>query len=1128
MGYQGNVRCKVVYGRDRRRLTAILSLLIGSVLFFVIAPVGAQNRTLGEIQGSVTDPSGASVAGAQVVITNTLTGVSTNVVTNDSGVYDANALVPGTYSITVAKNGFKTFLQNGVLLRAEAISVNAALEVGSATQQVTVTAMPTLLQTQSAESRVDLSEELLTQLPNVGMSELGYTALIPGVQPTGQGYGANGLVDNAWISVNGTPGATQNFTMDGATRLIGGIGQGLTHATVPPEAIAQINYLSGNVGAEYGNGFAQFNVTTKSGTNQWHGSAFEYVQNNIFQARNYFSQPGVAVTPFHWNMYGGTIGGPIKKNKAFFFFSYQYNPTNAQYPGYFSLPTQAERNGDFSGVPTTVYDPSSLTMVGGVPTRTPLPGNKMDPSKIDSVAKAAQSYIPLPNYPYANQASCSTASGILPSQCFFQNDYYVGSVTNNTRWFNGRVDYDFSTTNRLDMSVMRTGINNPSTLNPGAPLNADNNYDVADYVGQISDFWTIRPNLVNEARFTLNREDIHAYSADFGKGYSAKIGLQGSLSPFFPGLSWGGYTAGSFNSGGERDTHLAANAFVPNDIVTWVKGKHVLKLGGEFDRFQGNFFWNSPDSFNFSGIDTRNPADPTSKGLGYADFLFGGVSSWSTFVGPETGARSWDAQLFVQDDYKAKPNLTVNLGVRYEAVAGWSEVQGRIANFNPTLPNPATGTFGAMCYGPSTAGCPTVPSTKKALFAPRLGFAWQPRANSDWSIRGGYGIYYEANAQQSFGGGSFGLGWAISGQKASTDNTNPVFQFSQGLAPTYYQYPTAAFRQPTSQNGNGVSYTPANEKFPFVQEWRLDVQRAVGSFVLDVAYVGSHGNDLAYTRSINQVPEGLLYHAATSGVNMQQYRPNPTFLSINTKLNDGLSLYNSLQLGLRKEFASGMSLIMNYTWSRTMDNGTNTSGQGVAAIQNDYNLSANWARSDMDVPNLFTTGIVYPIPVGKGKAFLNQGGVLDAVVGGWQVSSLIQAHSGLPFTPLVGTANLSGALDGNWFPNRIGSGKAANQSIHQWFDPSAFTVPSAGTFGDSGRNILRGPAMRQVDLSLMKDFKLQFLGKGGLFELKADSTDLFNQPNFMAPNRAIGTSGAGQITRAMTSRNLQFGARLVF
>jgi outer membrane receptor protein involved in Fe transport len=1098
------------------------ALLTGAMFLSFAASVRAQNRTLGEINGTVTDSTGARVPDAQVSLTNTLTGVDTRVKTDSEGVYDANTLVPGTYTVSISKSGFKTFLQPGVLLRAEAIGVNAVLEAGSVDQQVTVKAAATLLQTQSAEQRTDISSELVVQLPNVGESELNYEALIPGVAPAGIGGGSNGLNDNAWVSVNGTQANTQNWTMDGGTRTVPT--QGLAGANVPTEAISQINYLTGNFGAEYGNGLAAFNVTTKSGTNQWHGSAYEYVQNNIFQARNHFSQP-VAVPPYHWNLFGGTIGGPIKKNKVFFFFSYQHNPIFNQSAGYFSFPTAAMRNGDFSSLPVTVYDPNSLTLVNGQYTRTPLPGNKMDPALMNPIAKAIQSYLPLPNFPSANQSVCGS-SGVLPAQCFANNLYFVGPNINRSSWYLERVDYDLSPTNHLDASTMLWRQYNPIYTNPGAPLNKHRTLNIYDIYGQISDFWTIRPNLVNEFRYAISRVSNYSGMSDYGLGYMDKIGMGGSVSPLFPYVSWSGFYSGSFNN--EDDAWSVQTTFVPSDIVTWVTGKHVFKFGGEFDRYQYNKQDTNAESYSFSGIDTRNPAGASNSGLGYADFLYGAVSSFSTNTTPALGTRAWTGQLFAQDDYKARPNLTLNLGLRYMMLSGWSEVNNRIANYDPSLMNPATGGLGAMCYGESTAACPTVPLTHKGIVQPRVGFAWQPRTN--WSVRGGYGIYYQENSSQTFGARTLGLGWSTTGQAQSTDSVHPPFNLSSAGPSAYYLFPSAANRQPSSQNGNTVQYNRYHQAFGYVQEWRLDVQRAVGQFLIDAAYVGSHGNDLPYTRSINQVPEDLLYHAAT-GANMQQYRPNPTFQAINTDLNDGSSLYDAFQFGLRKEFASGMSLILNYTYSRTMDDGTPTpagAGVNVDAIQNEYDIGSLWSRSLSDTPNVISGGVVYPIPVGRGKTFLDRGGILDAIVGGWRASSVVMIHSGQPYTPLVGTANLSGALDGNWFPNRLGSGKLAAPTVSKWFDPSAFAVPSAGTFGDSGRTILRGPDMRQVDFSLAKSFALPFLGEAGAFQLKADATNVFNHTNLLNPNASIGTAGAGIISSAQGARNLQFGARMQF
>jgi hypothetical protein len=1126
---------------------ATVRLLAGVLTLLLTIAAAAQNRTLGEISGTVTDAAGARVAGAQVSLLDVLTGVETKITTDKSGVYDAPKLVPGTYTATVSKEGFKNSQQANILLRENSILVNAVLEVGSVTQTVSVTATPTLLQTESAEARTDISSELLMQLPNIGQSEFGYQALMPGVQPSGEGGSSNGLENNGWVSFNGTQSNTQNWTMDGGTRTVAT--QGVDWALVPPDGTQEINYLTGNFGAEYGNGFGEFNVTTKSGTNSWHGSAYEYVQNNIFKARNYFSQP-VPVLASRWNEYGGTVGGPIMKNKAFFFFLYEFNPTYSKSANYFTEPTPAMLTGDFSGLPTTVYDPNSLTTVGGVLTRTPLPGNKIanGTTPIDPVARAILPYLPVANFPLATQTGC-TAAGVLPTACFANNLYYPGYTQNNTEWFLGRFDYDFTPNNRATLTFMPTHDYNPSHGNPGAPLNSDRLVAGWSIPGQVSDFWTIRPNVVNEARLAISRWSDNSTFADYNQGYMAKIGLAqvGDVSALFPSLSWSGGAIGISGFNSETPSFSGDMAYVTSDIVTYVKGRHILKFGGEFDRYQYNINDFGAEGFSFSGADTRNPAlGSASTGVGFADFLYGGVAGWSNNVITTQGFRSWTMQEFAQDDFKPRPNLTLSLGVRHIILAGWSEHNGENVNYDPYLSNPSAANpsiLGAMCYGPSTPQCPTLPKTRYGNFAPRFGAAYEPRPNM--TIHAGYGIYYQENSYQSFGASNKGKGWGQTGSTSSLDNVHPAFQLSNGPAP-YYIFPSAATRQPGTYNGQGIQYSPYNENFGFVQQWRVEVQQALrGKFVANIAYVGLHGNKNPYTRSINQVPQSLLYHNAVAGTNMNLYRPNPNFLAINTNINDGSSLYNGLQFGLRKEFSTGMSLLANYTFSRTLDNGSSSGANGgvnIDAIQNDYNLNANWARAINDTPSVFTTGLVYPLPVGYGRSFLNQKGIFDEVLGGWRVSTIVMLHSGLPFTPIIGTGNQSGAQDGSWYPNVVGNPLAAGtiaanptcvaptaiHTVAAWFNKCAYVTPPAGQFGDGTRNSVRGPGMEQFDASISKSYRIPILGDAGAFELKADALNVFNHTNLLNPSASIGTAAAGTISSAQTARNLQFGAKIIF
>ncbi len=1129
-----------------------------AILLVTAASAVAQNRTLGEIRGTVTDQSEARIPDALVDILNQETGVNTRLKTNSDGIYDAPSLVPGTYTVTVSRDGFKTSVETGLLLRAEAITANATLGVGAAAEKVTVEATVAQVQTESAELRTDLNKVMALELPNVGLTENTYLQLLPGIMPSGafnQGGQVAGTTSRGGDApaINGQNGGQQQWTMDGGTRTINGGGTWL--AQTPIDAIDTVNYVIANFGAQYGNGLSSFNATTKSGTNHWHGTAYEFVQNDFFNARNYFSYVRPYVAPFKWNNYGGTVGGPIKKDKTFFFFSYQNNPTKTFSSSWFTFPTASMLKGDFSqvpgldsngnstGQPTPVYLPGTLTQdpVTGQYTRQLLPGNKMTANQISPVSAAIQAWFPQPTFNNANQPgqspqACSATSGLLPAGCFQNNFYWPTGVTiNNFIVYNGKVDYDVRPNNRLEVSGMLTKNHNPQ-LNylPFYPIR-QNNQDLIQYTGQFSDYWTARPNVVNEFRVAVNRFDGTFYSTDYGQGYAKKIGLTNDLSPCFPGFSISGLGGASISNG---SSHHVDSTYVPSDIVTWVKGKHILKIGGEFDELQIGGIWVNPEGFNFSGIATENPVaydpnTPSTQGLGYADFLFGEVAGWGSDIPVSTMGTARNGQLFVQDDYKIKKNLTLNIGVRYEVATGWGEKRNRISNFSPTLLNPGTGTLGAIVFGPGA-----VAATHDLLFAPRFGFSYSPK--DKWVIRGGYGIFY-VQAQANNYGGNYGSGYDIQGSAYSTDNVHPAFQWNNGVPG--YIIPTAATRTPDIYNDQGAMYVPHNQKLAYSQQWQVGIQHEIiGGFLVDLAYVGTRGTHLPFQRDIDQVPASLLYHYdPTAGTDMQPYRPYPQYYGIYALLLDGFSMYNSLQVSVKKQFGQGLSLIANYTQSKNHDTATTTTGPCCDVWQNAYNVKANYATSATDVPYTVNGGVVYKLPLGKGKQFLNHGGILDAVAGGWQVSGIWYLHSGLTFTPTM-FDNASGALAGSWEPNRVGDptkagavagnpGCAAPTQIHNltnWFNPCAYVSPAAGTFGQNLRYSLRGPVWRTLNMSVAKKWPLPSLGEGGEIEIKMDASDALNHANFGVPNSCIGCSNTGLITSAQTSRSLQLGSRLTF
>ena len=416
-----------------KRIGALM-LITGFICLFPMSRLFGQNSNAGEIRGTVSDSSGAVIPGAVVTIKNVQTGITIKVVTDSTGIYDALSVQPGEYILTFAKEGFGEIIHSPITLRLEIITVDAQLRVGSTTQQITVQAQTPLLQTESSEHSATMTSTEVTELPNVGNSWWRLTTLIPG-NVTGLGSGDD-------IAANGQRGYSGNFLVDGGSATFINT-ESSGQMMVPNDAISEIKFTTGNFGAQYGNGLNVSNVITKSGTNQFHGSLFEYVENDVFDSSGYFTNLyGEKKPALRWNMYGGSVGGPIKRNKAFFFFTYENNPTHSYSSGLYSFPDAAIRQGDFSelltqSTPTVIYNPYSLSQVNGQSVRTPLTNNVIPSSLIDPVAQNIEGYFPTPNLP-----------GII------NNYYYSGRGTQSEAWINGRVDYNLSSNNRLNGSIL--------------------------------------------------------------------------------------------------------------------------------------------------------------------------------------------------------------------------------------------------------------------------------------------------------------------------------------------------------------------------------------------------------------------------------------------------------------------------------------------------------------------------------------------------------------------------------------------------------------------------------------------------------------------------------------------------
>jgi Carboxypeptidase regulatory-like domain len=1088
-----------------------------------------QNANSGEIKGTVTDSTSAVIPGANVTVLNVATGVIINTTTNQDGIFDLPSVEPGKYKITFSKPGFRDGVHEGITLPVGTIAVNQVLEVGTASQEIVVTSDTPLVQTEDAGQHMDFDAKAVQDAPTVGgvwYNEL--TNELPGVNGGGS-QDASGQ----GIGVNGTQGYSGSFLIEGSVATEPRDANASDNYP-PIDSIGEVNVQTSNFGAQYGNGVATFNVLLKSGTNRFHGSVFEFIQNDAFNARNFFNpSPGV-VAPLRWNEFGGSVGGPIIRDKLFFYFTYQRNPNTSSSTPVTTVPTQGQNgttNMTIGCFPGQVINPS---------TGNPYPGNCIT-SPFDPVALNIQKYFPAPNLPG------------------YTNNYRVIQTNPSlSQWYVGKVDYVPTKNHRIDASYVDYPISLINNVDAFCSLGFDctkgNNYNMD---GQITDVWTISPTMVNEARVGGVREVDKYIPPTYGKGYPTTIGLEptyGSNAPadIFPGITInsGGGIGGIGLSGGVHAV-LADGSFAESDVFTLIKGKHTIKIGGEFDKSYQNYTsWGdvSSGNFTFSNVAT---------GVPYGDFLLGDVETWNVYDYDETGARSKAAGAFVQDNYKVSQHLSLNLGLRYQFQGGWGEVENRWGTFNPNIVNTGQfapkGALGAISYGGQNGRNLIQNSVNE--WAPRIGLSYSPLPT--WAFRASYGITDVPWATDPYSG-AYGLGLNPQGFEGGSNSI--VFQLKNGPAAGSVVYPSLSNLSNSQFNYKNESYYPQTRPITYYQETLVSVQHEIpGQILLDVSYVFTKGTHLGFSRDINAVPLNALTSSSPSVATSNCFSGTnafPLFCSLDGVLFDGYSNYNALQFRAEKRTSHGLSFIFNYAYAKTLDTGTGSGNDaGIDVWQNAFNISANYGPSTLDVRNTINGSATYELPFGKGKMF-GLHGFADEALGGWRATGVYQIHSGIPYTVTTtyNGADQSGTGIANtcfcgyaWLPNVVGnpvlSHKGFNPNLDQWYNDAAFATPHAATLGDERRNTLIGPNWRDLDLSLGKTFQLV---EGIRLEIRADSFNAFNHPNFGGPNTGTGTcitaacpsSSPGQaptpvtppqqITSANGARSIQLGGRFTF
>jgi hypothetical protein len=1142
-------------------------LALGLVLAF---PMLAQIGGSGSIQGVVSDPSSAVIPGASVVATNVATGVKTIRTTTDAGYYVLSPLPPGEYTVSATVQGFQTLTQEHIVVDALAtVGLNLTMKIGTSAEQVTVVDAPPQLNTSDARMGQTIRNEQYTALPlamgNAPRDPVAFVSLMPGFTG-GVGNTAGNVLgaqaNTGEVYVEGMP--MTNPAVQGETRNLS--------LGVSVESVDQFQLETAGAAVEY-QGQGATNFVVKSGTNAFHGAAYEFFRNTQLDARGFFGKTRPAE---HQNEYGVNVGGPVRKNRLFFFGSwdgFRYRTGTA--PTLVTVPTAAARLGDFSAFGVTIFDPHTTNCSSGPCTRKPFANNQIPANEISAVSKYLQANLPPP----INNALQNNYLGSLPTG--FNNDNTTDKVdfnhTDQSRYF-----VLFSRGHRSQSNSYR-GAGNSLPL----PYTDTRLVDEYTATAQFRHTYVINASMVNQFSYSFSQLWVPITNATIDGDWMNKAGVKGlpagEAASSFPEIAWGGPNVPTgWRGTNSRGFIEALNDYAMQDNVQWTHGKHALTFGFQVQWLQANErtdAYGSLATWNMSNTQTAgfNAAGTlqTTTGNAYASFLLGAVNSANvtedSVVG--TGGRFLDYAWWVQDTYKVTPRLTLNLGLRHDIWGPYKEVLNRESFFNPSSPNPAAGGYPGILQfygnGPASCHCSSNVATDYKNFGPRIGLAYS--LNDKTVIRAGYSIMYShRGAVGGRGGARTGtgtLGFSASPSFTSPDQgISPAFYWDNGL-PTYQRPPF--FDSTYGTAFNGITATGATMQYgdpslggtpPRYQNWNFGVERALTpTLTLSVAYVGNNGHFLggggrgiwsdqidpkylvlgnllqqqataANLAAANKIVPGIaLPYPSFAGSISQMLRPFPQYPNVSDLWGDvANSNYNSMQLVLRKSFSHGLTFHFNYTFAKGFDD---TGGTRSA-----YNWHTEKAVSTYS-PHVVNAFFLYHLPFGKGQRWGGGNAVARALTGGWQLSGITSWASGTPIATVTATCNLPNA--GSCYadynpafsgPVRIGGGYGSGDLLSAvYLDKTAFSNPLAFTYGSTPRTYayeLLNPNTFSTSASLRREFPIHESIK---LAIQLDAFNPFNWVVFNGPSITLASSGFGKITSTSSSpRVVQFNLRVMF
>ncbi len=1063
----------------------------------------------GSFRGEVRDTSGAMVPDTRITIRSNDTGLEIQTVSNSEGLYATATLIPGSYTLTATKDGFKNEAFGPVTLQVnQTMRVDFALNVGTTNETVRVEASGSqLLSTESSEISQVIVSKQVSEIPLNGRSWQQLIALSAGVNPGAPGESGS---PNP-VNVNGQRTKANLFLVDGVSTTSSAQGRG-NNFNVPLEAVREFSVQSGAYSAEYGNvAGGVINLQIKSGTNNWHGAIFEFFRNDKLDAANFFTNATrQARAPLRYNQFGGALGGPIRRDKTFIFGDYQGTITRNAVNMLATLPPNDQRRGDFSklldaqGRVVPIYDP-----FGPSPARTQFAGNIIPTNRINPVAAKIVSLLPQPNQ--------LDASGQPRA---FNNYAVTRSIKADVHSFDIRLDHQFS----IKSSVFaRYSFQNTDAVSPsifglplgGPPALAGTTAGRYQSLG-VGHVYQISPTFVNEIRVGLNRQASTLVQEDYGLNLSEEFGMPGvNRSPETSGLA-NMAISGLFGVGGSILTPLkvATTTWNFSDKVMLVAGRHTVKFGFDFQYDIGSTGYLVFGRGNYTFLNlTTSTAVGAPGGNAFASFLTGApfLVLRDAFPPGLVGLLSPRYGLFIQDDIKFSSRLTLNLGARYDVMPYPREKYNRLSNFNPS-------TRTMLIAGKDINK--RLRETDYSNVAPRIGLAYAIGSDRKTVVRAGFGIGFvdPIGGTSVLNSNEFNIPFYMRDNITQFPFSAPAYTLSSRL-------PDLVIPSPDLPTGDQRHLVPG-DKNQYSQIWSLSIQHAItASTMFEVAYVGTSGNHLLMAYNINAAPPGPTAPAAR--------RPfGPALGEIRAVSNAGHSTYHGLQSRFEKRFSKGIYFLGSYTWSKSLDNqsnGTDDSGASGQFPQDPRNQRLDRGLSSFDRTHRFVGSGVWEIPFGKGRRFgTGLPTLIDGIIGGWQLSGIFVAQTGTPFTIAIPCAQIN-AEGNNCRPNRIRSGELPSdqRSIALWFDKTAFVVPSPQAYGNSGRNILRGPGYTNIDLGVSKSFQWGDTNERRL-QIRCELFNALNHTNFGLPVRSMDSPAFGTINTATPARIIQLGARFLF